>query len=347
MRRAWDVPSRALGVPRIKRVRTRVRQTLVGVRKGVLSAAVYVVAPVVAPAARRGIGSGACLRHGFLPVPVHFYQPIPDVADLEDRGVFSARSDMPGVDFSSRRQVELLVSLGREFGEECRWPASESGTSDANVFFTENGSFGFGCAASTHCVIRRFKPELVMEIGSGQSSTVIAEALRINRSEGGVDGRHSVIDPYPSSRLTLPGSQPIELRESRVELVNPRVFDELGAGDVLFVDSGHTVRIGGDVNYLFLEVIPRLAPGVLVHLHDIPLPWDYPAAYATGRELRFFWTESYLLQAFLAFNSAFEVMLAMRYLMTEEVAAFRSAFPHYDPEAHVARSGSFWMRKVG
>lgn len=333
--------------PRISTLRTDVRQSCLRVGKSILGAAVAATAPFIAPAARHGIGSGTCLRHGFLPVPVHFYQPVPDVADLVDRDVFATRSDMPGVAFSSRRQVELLTSLGEEFGEECRWAATVPANSAESGYFTENGAFSFGCAASTHCVIRRFKPKIVLEIGSGQSSTIIAQALESNLAEGGVRARHCVIDPYPSPGLARRGSYPKELTTSRVELVDPHRFDALTAGDILFVDSGHTVRIGGDVNFLFLEVIPRLAPGVLVHVHDIPLPWDYPRAYATRQGLRFFWTESYLLQAFLAFNSAFEVMLAMSYLMTEERGAFQSAFPHYDPDAHRAVSGSFWMRRVG
>jgi hypothetical protein len=104
--------------------------------------------------------------------------------------------------------------------------------------------------------------------------------------------------------------------------------------------------MGGDVNYLFLEVIPRLAQGVIVHMHDIPLPWDYPRAYAAGDGLRCFWTEGYLLQAFLAFNSAFEVMLAMRYLMMEHADAFGVAFRRYDPAVQPSVSGSFWMRRI-
>ena len=328
-------------------LRADLRRFVSKVGKAIVSGALAAMAPIIAPAARRGIGSNACLRHGFLPVPINYDQPIPDVADLVDRDVFAARSDMPGVAFLGGRQVELLASLGDEFGEECRWAASPPKDPGDTGFFTENGRFGFGCAASTHCVIRRFKPNLVIEIGSGHSSSIIGQALQTNLSEDGVRGHHCVIDPCPSAGLTMGGKYPIDVTASRVELVDRREFDALTAGDILFVDSGHTVRIGGDVNFLFLEVIPRLAPGVLVHVHDIPLPWDYPRAYATRQGLRIFWTESYLLQAFLAFNSAFEVMLAMSYLMTEEIVRFRSAFPHYDPAAHKSVSGSFWMRRVG
>jgi hypothetical protein len=96
---------------------------------------------------------------------------------------------------------------------------------------------------------------------------------------------------------------------------------------------------------LFLEVLPRLASGVLVHVHDIPLPWDYPKVYATRSARRYFWTEAYLLQAFLCFNNQFEVLLAMRYLMTDGLQTFRAAFQFYDPNVHRFVSGNFWIRR--
>jgi hypothetical protein len=314
--------------------------------KGLLGLAVAAAAPVVAPAARRGIGSAACLRFGFLPVPIDFYSPIPDLEDLRRRRVWDVRSELPGVAFNRDYQLELLASLGAAFGHECAWPAQRAADAGDSDFYTENGSFSFGCAASTHCMIRRFKPSLVVEIGSGQSSIVIGQALAANSRETGICARHCVVDPYPSAALAQYTGVPAELTDARVELLDPHWFDALSAGDILFIDSGHTARIGGDVNFLFLEVLPRLARGVLVHLHDIPLPWDYPAAYSTRQGVRHFWTEAYLLQTFLAFNSAFEVMLAMRYLMTDERQAFQRAFCHFDPLSHQTVSGSFWVRRA-
>ncbi len=333
---------------RASTLRPKVRGACVRLGRGLLGLAVAAAAPIVAPAARRGIGSAACLRLGFLPVPVHFYSPIPDVEDLRRRRVWDARSELPGVAFNREHQLELLESLGAEFGDECAWPANQRPSADAgdSDFHTENGSFSFGCAASTHCMIRRSKPSLVVEIGSGQSSIVISQALAANSMETGAPARHCVVDPYPSPALAQNAGVPAELTLSRVEFLSPDWFAALSAGDVLFIDSGHTARIGGDVNFLFLEVLPRVAPGVLVHVHDIPLPWDYPPAYSTGPGLRHFWTEAYLLQAFLAFNSTFEVMLAMRYLMTDEREAFQRAFRHFDPLSHQSVSGSFWLRRV-
>jgi hypothetical protein len=136
------------------------------------------------------------------------------------------------------------------------------------------------------------------------------------------------------------------LIKERVELTDIKLFDQLRENDVLFIDSSHTVRTGGDVNYLILDVLPRLAPGVIVHFHDISLPYEYSQVYFTNPSFRVFWTEAYLLQAFLSLNSQYEILLAMNYLMSDCLEEFCSAFPHFEPAKNWANSGSFWIRRV-
>jgi hypothetical protein len=293
--------------------------------------------------ANTGGGSDACLRLGFLPMPVNYYSPVPDIADLERRNIWDRRSRLTGIDFQPDNQVTFLAELGREFGHECGWPAHSTGRH--GEFYTENTSFSFGCAAGTHTIIRRFKPGRVFEIGSGNSSKVIAAALTLNARESTRVADYTIIDPYPSPTLEREVPGVTRLLRQRAELLEPEFFDQLEAHDILFIDSGHTVRIGGDVNFLFLDVLPRLASGVIVHIHDIGLPYEYPKVYATNPAFRVFWTEAYLLQAFLCYNAEYEILLAMAYLMTDRKEAFRSAFPRYDPHQHVSVSGSFWIRR--
>jgi hypothetical protein len=288
-------------------------------------------------AASEGRLDALCLKQAFLPVPVHFYQPVPDVRDLVARGAWGIRSELTGIDWRTEAQLEMLSQLGREYGMECAWPANPTG--DDSEFYTDNGGFSYGCAASTHMLIRYLRPKIVIEIGSGNSSRVIAAAVRAN----GV-GRHVIIDPYPGAGLRGGLLGPVELISARVEVQDPAIFDDLAAGDVLFIDSGHTVRIGGDVNFEFLQVLPRLKPGVVVHIHDIHMPYEYPAVYATQHP-RYFWTEQYLLQAFLTLNPHFEVLLAMHYLERDHGDAFARALPLYDPSVHKLVGSSFWMRR--
>ncbi len=293
--------------------------------------------------AETGKGSEICLQEEFLPVPVHFYSPLPDIRDLEKRNVWATISDMAGIDFRSEEQTRLLGFLGEQFGEECRWPLKV--TDNSSEFYLQNPSFSYGCAASTHCMIRQHKPVNVIEIGSGMSSRVIAAALDINRREGH-PATYCIVDPYPGDAICRGALKGTELLQSRVELLDSGFFNRLQANDILFIDSSHSVKTGGDVNYLFLDILPRLAPGVVIHIHDISMPYEYSRTYATNESFRQFWTEQYLLQGFLAFNTEFEVLLAMNYLMVDHTPLFREAFPSYDACLYPLISGSFWMRRM-
>jgi len=288
-----------------------------------------------------GRGSQACLDQGFLPVPVHFYSPLPDIKDLEQRQVWDQKSELPGIDFRPQSQLELLEGLGK-FGSECNWPLNP--TMRPLDFFVNNQSFSFGCAGALYVMIRHFKPKRIIEVGSGNSSKVIYQAITKNQTETKQKTHYTIIDPYPSDYISqIPNA---ELIAERVELVNPKIFEQLSENDLLFIDSSHSVKIGGDVTFLYLEVLPRLKPGVVIHTHDIDLPYEYPKAYATSETFRQFWTEQYLLQAFLIGNRDFEVLLGMHYIQTNQKDAFQKAFPHYDPAKHLFTSGSFWYRRL-
>ena len=304
----------------------------------------FVLGRLVGRMTETGKGTDACLKWGCLPLPVHFYSPVPDLDDLRKRQVWNRQSELPGISFCPVEQVELITELGSQFGAECMWPAQAS-AEDPAAFHTENNSFSFGCAASTHCMIRSLKPNRVIEIGSGNSTKVIASALALNTAETGRTPKYTIIDPYPAKEVIDKCGVDVDLIERRVEETGIDVYSSLEENDILFIDSGHTVKIGADVNFLYLDVLPRVAPGTAVHIHDIPMPFEYPAVYATNPRFRAFWTESYLLQAFLAFNSEFEVLLAMHYLQRTHGDVFRDAFPHCDPTIHRQQAASFWMRR--
>ncbi len=289
-----------------------------------------------------GKGTNDCLDKGCLPVAVHFYSPIPEIADLRERNVWNQKSASIGLDYNIERQMEFLSELGRQYGRECDWPTNPS--DNPIDFFVNNSSFSYGCAASLYSMIRHYKPSQIIEIGSGNSSLVINQALAKNDLESERRCQYSVIDPYPRDVIEqLPSL--MKLMQQRVELTDPEFFERLGEGDILFIDSSHSVKIGSDVNYLILEVLPRLKPGVVVHFHDIPLPFEYPEVYATNPGFRVFWTEAYLLQAFLCQNDKFEIVLAMNYVMTTQLEEFKASFPVFDPVEHKFTSSSFWIRR--
>ncbi len=294
--------------------------------------------------AQTGEGTDECLELWCLPVPVHFYSPIPDIKDLEQRKVWERRSSLAGIDFRPEEQVKFLQTLGGGYGRECAWP--ENATDNPFQFYTHNGCFSFGCAAILHCMIRRYKPRRLIEIGSGNSSLVISAALERNKQDSTQNScKYAIIDPYPGETVQrgLPALN--QIVKERVELVSADVFGALEENDILFIDSSHVVKTGSDVNYLILDILPNIAPGVIVHFHDIDLPYEYPRVYATNPAFRMFWTEAYLLQAFLTSNDQWEILLGMGYLMKERMREFQSAFPHFDLEKNWANSGSFWIRR--
>jgi len=184
-------------------------------------------------------------------------------------------------------------------------------------------------------MVRHFQPRLIIEVGSGFSSLVLGQAAAKNKTSSLI-----CIDPFPGELLrngSIPALQ--SLIETKVQDLDLEFFSQLDPGDILFIDSSHAVKIGGAVNYLFLEVLPRLNPGVIVHVHDIFLPFEYRRHWVLN-EFRF-WTEQYLLQAFLTFTSEFEVLLANYYLSRYHKEHLRAAFP--DLPRWIG--GSFWMRR--
>lgn len=299
---------------------------------------------VVKHMATTGQGTDECLEIGCLPINVHFYSPIPDIRDLESRNIWEKKSDLSGIDFRPAEQLALLKQLGAEFGSECKWPLTP--TAAPSEFHLKNNSFSYGCASALHTMIRHFRPQHFIEIGSGNSSKIISKALEMNHHDDpSFMSEYIIVDPYASEMVSGQLSSVSSVLEVKVECTDLKLFERLGENDFLFVDSGHTVRTGSDVNFMILEVLPRLHPGVIIHFHDINLPYEYPKVYFTNPRFRMFWTEAYLLQAFLAFNHNFEILLAMNYLQTDYMSHFCKAFPHFNLEDNWANSGSFWIRR--
>jgi Methyltransferase domain len=265
-------------------------------------------------------------RHGFHVTPVHFYEPIPDTQSLPET-LWSQPSELAGVNMNDSTQLDLLRNHFSKFRDEYNNLPVEPPPGQKRPFRGVD-------ALVAYCMIRHFQPELIAEVGSGWSSLVLGQVAAKNKNSALI-----CIDPFPSDvlRKGFPGLR--SLIEKKIQDIDLEFFSQLDSGDVLFIDSSHAVKIGGDVNYLFLEVLPRLRPGVIVHVHDIFLPFEYRRDWVLG-EFRF-WTEQYILQAFLTFNSQFEVLLANSYLNHYHRPELKAAFPGLSSWA----GGSFWMRR--
>lgn len=115
------------------------------------------------------------------------------------------------------------------------------------------------------------------------------------------------------------------LVKQKVEDVDLAFFDAFEENDLLFIDSSHVSKAGSDVNYLFFEVLPRLKPGVVVHIHDIFLPDEYPKVWVIDQGRN--WNEQYLLRAFLQFNREWEILWAAHFMGTRHTMAVQQTFP--------------------
>jgi hypothetical protein len=267
-------------------------------------------------------------RHGYSVIPHGPGSPIPSIPEADDP-VWSRRSSLTGVQFDLTSQLEFiaddLLTYIQEFDRDLR----------GRGFDVWNKLYKAGDAEVLYALLRHLRPKQVLEIGSGNSTVIAGAAMAANRRDGS-PGDLVAVDPTPTVALDtrptqrkeggaagwwldeVPGREtPIE-GLTRVERVDCRElpfdrFEALQAGDVLFIDTTHIVKLNSEVNWLFLEVLPRLAPGVWVHLHDIHLPYEYPLYYPL---LAGFLTEQYLLQAFLT-GSAWRVELALAALFRD------------------------------
>jgi hypothetical protein len=286
-------------------------------------------------------------RHGYHITPVHFYQQVPDTRTLP-KDIFERESEMVGIDMNLEGQRALLREIHRDYGAEYA-DLSAFVSVPKRTFKYRNQAFGPVDADMLFGMIRKFKPQTFIEIGSGVSSIVAWAALEKNIADQPERPcRFIGIEPYPRDWLADRPSF-AEIRAQKVEAIPMALFDGLRTGDMLFIDSTHTINVYNDVCYEFLEILPRLRPGVIVHIHDIVLPRIY---YRGWYERRRFWNEQYLLQALLTHSSAFEVLWAGHYMHLKHDADLMAAIPSYarareSGDARLTEMGhkSFWIRR--
>jgi predicted O-methyltransferase YrrM len=276
--------------------------------------------------------------------PNHFYEPIPDTRRLPDR-LWESSVDPTGINLNEPQQLTLLDELAAKYRIEYEsFPVAPTGV--AWEYHLANDQFSKVDAEILYCMIRYLQPAQVIEIGSGYSTMVAAQAVRKNSElDSAYQCELTAIEPYPSAPLVQGFPGLAELIRAPVQEVPLARFEALQSGDVLFIDSSHVAKIGSDVCFEFLELLPRIAPGVVVQVHDIFLPAEYPRHLVV--DWHRFWTEQYLLQAFLAFNTQFEVLLGASFLHLRHPDRLAAAIPSYStvrwPTA--LPPSSFWFRR--
>jgi predicted O-methyltransferase YrrM len=283
-----------------------------------------------------------CRTRFDLPFPMgHFYNPVPDVEAISRRkGRWLKEYDFTGVDLDLERQRATLDSLAQYRPELDR-------LDDFGTLMKAGLGPGYGEieAMFLHMMLRRLKPRAMIEVGSGVSTLCSTVALEMNRDLDNAPCALTCIEPYPSDALrAYTEAHSISLAVSEVQEMDAAFFSRLGEGDVLFIDSSHVCKTDSDVTHLYSEILPRLARGVVIHIHDICFPYftpmdDHPVFHET-----IFWTEPMVVKAFLTFNSAFEITLCESWLHFKHPDLVARAVPAYDPARHTP--SSLWLRKT-
>lgn len=276
-------------------------------------------------------------RRGIHVMPVHFYSPVPDTTELyKTKDLWNVESDFSKVNYNVHFENELSDAFLRYRKEYEDLPSLQD-------LVKKGYGPGYGEieALIHHCFIRYFKPKTIIEVGSGISTFFSSNALSMNLVDG-TDSKLICIEPFPYDNLkSIPGIH--QILEEKVQNVPIDFFQKIEENDVLFIDSSHSVKIGSDVNYLLLDILPNLRKGVLIHIHDIPFPYLYPSEDLIFNHHQF-WQEAVLLKALLMNNSEFEIIFCSSFVHYKRPELLQKMFSNYDREKHFP--SSIWLKKI-
>jgi predicted O-methyltransferase YrrM len=281
---------------------------------------------------------GRNYRFLYFEPPGHFYSPIPDIKEVLARwgSLFKRESkDCPGIDLSERNQLELLENLSM-FYNDLPFPEAPS---NSTRYYYQNQNFRYGDVIILYSFLRHYKPRKVIEVGSGFSSAAMLDTNSFFLKER---VHFTFIEPYPDLLFSLLSEEDIRKHiviQRPLQDVPLELFKNLSEGDVLFIDSSHVVKAGSDVAYIFFYILPELNPGVIIHLHDILWPFEYPKKWLLGGRA---WNEAYFLRAFLQFNTTFEIMYFNSFMVEFHGDIIQEKMP-----LCLKDSGySIWIRKL-
>lgn len=268
-------------------------------------------------------------------IPSHFYSPVPSVDEIHSSFEY-VDGEYPYADcgfFNDEFMQQFLLAL-LPYADNFA-PEVEGDLDTPSSFFWKNPSFSFSDAMSYYCIIRHLKPRRILEIGSGFSTLVASSALEDNAL-----GEIICIEPHPRP-FVRNISRVVRLIEEKVQSIPISYFqNELSDGDILFIDSTHSVKTGSDCLFLYLKVLPALSAKLMMHAHDIFLPEGYPMRWLLEKHI--YWTEQYLLQALLTDNPKFQVCYGSNYHRIYH----RDLLDRFMQGKATSGGGSFWFQRI-
>lgn len=265
-------------------------------------------------------------------VPNHYYHPVPDLKRIRKERDFFNKKYLTGIELHIEHQLSLIKELG-EYARDFK----QSFEKKEGYYCLKNGTFGHDDSNAYYSIIQKYKPKHIIEVGAGNNTLVSLSSVEHLKREFDWTTSVKVIEPFPSSQL-LRKKEFIDLRISKVEDINLDEFRELKENDILFIDTSHIIKTRNDVVYLFLEVLPILNKGVIVHIHDISIPYEiHPAIFEAG----YSWNEQYLLQAMLTYSNRYEILYSGYLITTDYFKEFEKSFPD---AKRGDTGGSFYIR---
>jgi hypothetical protein len=275
----------------------------------------------------------ALLKIGVFPIRAHYYEPQFDHRQIKQP--FSQDRILSGIDWNTKEQLELFAAFS--FSHELEDISQEK--SDSIDFYLRNDMFGSGDAEYWYQLIRLIKPRRIIEVGSGNSTLMARKAIHRNREQDpNYNCKHVCIEPFEMPWLEETG---VSVIRQKIEDVELGFFSELEENDILFIDSSHIIRPQGDVLFEYLELLPTLNYGVIVHLHDIFSPKNYPKHWLEDKVI--FWNEQYLLEAFISNNLNWKIIGALNYLHHNHYDKLKAVAPYLTPDSE---PGSFYIKKI-
>jgi hypothetical protein len=267
-----------------------------------------------------------------------YYSSLNDCDFLEANADLWKQPTAPAdIDWKVDAQLRVANELSRYLDELRDVPSDPP--PDCSVYGWNNNFWNNADALVQYGLIRARKPRRYVEVGCGWSSLLLKRALAINDAEG-AETAVTLVEPYPNPAIFANLPAQWEIYRTILQRADLKIFDRLQAGDFLFYDGSHCSKVASDVNWFFFQVLPRLKAGVIIHLHDIFLPEEYPESWIFERGQT--WNEQHILQAFLMHNSAYAILMANRYLFHNHRAELETLFQGIQP----AIGCSFWMQKV-
>ncbi len=270
----------------------------------------------------------------------HFYSPVTDPQELTARldELYPANPQALGVVFDDTLHQRLLVDVLKPMMTAYDYPEQGAADAELGYFYTQNSQFSWLDSRMLFSLLRSWRPARIVEVGSGYSSLLMSD---VNRRFLGGHTKIECVEPYPRPFLRRTDLA-LNLIEKRVQDIPLAFFESLEANDLLFIDSSHVAKTGSDVNYLYLQILPRLKPGVRIHIHDIFLPTEYPKEWVINENRS--WNEQYVVQAMLMGSNMFKIIFGNYYAFMKFPQLVIEAINH--PKGHGFGGGSLYIERI-